>query len=99
LSGTVPFTVTFTDASTGTPTSWAWTFGDTGTSTEQNPTHTYKVPGLYDVSLIATNDGGSDPETKTDYINAGSGAPLMSLNPARRGLGTPTLGGNDAWGP
>ncbi|MBM3404561.1 MAG: PKD domain-containing protein [Bacteroidetes bacterium] len=48
----------FTDLST-TPTggvvAWAWDFGDGGTSTAQNPTHTYTTAGLYDVILIATN--------------------------------------------
>lgn len=50
---------TFTDTSTNTPTSWDWTFGDGGTSTLQNPTHTYANPGYYTVTLTATNAGGS----------------------------------------
>lgn len=61
-------TVTFTDLSTNTPTSWAWTFGDAGTSALQNPTHVYTTAGTYTVTLTATNAGGSDLETKTDYI-------------------------------
>lgn len=67
-SGTVPLTVQFTDSSTNTPTSWAWTFGDAGTSTAQNPSHDYSSAGTYSVGLTATNAGGSDLETKTDYI-------------------------------
>ncbi|MFN8395559.1 MAG: PKD domain-containing protein [Bacteroidia bacterium] len=47
--------VNFTDVSTGTPTSWAWTFGDGGTSTQQNPSHTYAGPGTYNVCLTVTN--------------------------------------------
>ncbi len=54
--------VQFTDLSTHVPTSWQWSFGDTNTSTEQNPTHTYALPGTYTVSLTATNAFGSDSD-------------------------------------
>ncbi|HEX2899871.1 MAG TPA: PKD domain-containing protein, partial [Bacteroidia bacterium] len=47
--------VAFTDASTGSPTSWAWDFGDGGTSTLQNPSHSYAAPGTYNVCLTSTN--------------------------------------------
>ncbi|NBW31019.1 MAG: PKD domain-containing protein, partial [Flavobacteriales bacterium] len=33
--------ITFTDFSTNSPSSWSWNFGDGGTSTQQNPQHTY----------------------------------------------------------
>lgn len=49
-------------------TSWAWNFGDSTTSTSQNPTKTYSSPGTYTVSLTATNAGGSATHTKTGYI-------------------------------
>lgn len=50
-------TVSFFDNATGTtPTSWLWDFGDGGTSTLQNPVHTYMVPDTYTVSLT-TMDG------------------------------------------
>ena len=62
--------VTFTDTSSGNPTSWDWTFegGTPATGTAQNPTITYNIPGTYTVTLIAANGSGSDTETKVDYI-------------------------------
>ena len=69
LSGDDPLFVNFTDLSTNTPTNWSWTFGDGGTSTDQNPSHNYTSPGVYTVVLTATNSAGSDMEIKTDYIS------------------------------
>ena len=68
-SGTAPLAVSFTDTSSNSPSAWSWTFGDGGTSTAQNPSHTYTTPGSYAVTLTASNAGGSDPETKTNYIS------------------------------
>jgi PKD repeat protein len=68
LSGRLPLQVTFTDQSSGAPTTWSWNFGDGATSTQQNPAHTYQAAGRYTVSLTVTNAGGSDIETKADYI-------------------------------
>ena len=51
---------TFTDRSTGSPTSWSWSFGDSSTSASQNPTHTYAAAGTYSVMLTASNAGGAD---------------------------------------
>jgi serine protease len=68
LSGNYPLTVTFTDASTNSPTSWSWTFGDGGTSTAQNPSHVYTAAGTYTVALTATNAYGSNTLTKTGYV-------------------------------
>ena len=66
--------VDFTDLSTNMPTSWQWTFegGNPATSNVQNPTVTYNEPGIYTVTLVATNDFGSDTETKTAYIEVAS---------------------------
>ncbi len=61
-------TVSFSDESTGSPTAWAWTFGDGGTSTQQNPSHTYTTAGTYTVGLPASNADGDDPLEQTDYI-------------------------------
>lgn len=63
--------VAFTDLSTNVPTSWAWSFagGTPASSTAQTPSVQYNTAGTYAVSLIATNAGGSDTETKTNYIS------------------------------
>ncbi|MFA6333135.1 MAG: PKD domain-containing protein, partial [Methanoregula sp.] len=63
--------VQFTDQSTNAPTAWAWDFGDTASSTLQNPSHVYQIKGIYTVSLTARNANGKDTETKTSYINVG----------------------------
>lgn len=65
--------ITFTDLSTNTPTSWSWVFqgGTPSTSTQQNPSITYNTPGVYNVTLTATNASGSDAEIKIGYISIG----------------------------
>ena len=61
LTGNAPLVVTVADASGGTPTSWAWTFGDAQTSNVQNPpAHTYTSAGTYQLKLTVTNSAGSD---------------------------------------
>lgn len=73
-------TVDFTDLSTGSPTSWAWSFtpntitylNGTGASS-QNPDVRFDAAGSYTVELTATNANGPGTETKIDYIQAGSG--------------------------
>jgi len=57
-------TIQFSDTSSGTPTSWLWDFGDGGTSTQQNPSHTYAAAGNYSVKLTVTNAGGSSQTVK-----------------------------------
>jgi PKD repeat protein len=71
--GPPTLTVLFTDLSSGSPTSWDWDFGDTGSSTAQHPSHDYTTENLYTVSLTATNAQGQDTETKVDYIDVSTG--------------------------
>lgn len=69
--GCSPIDITFTDLSTGNYpiTGWQWSFGDGGSSTQQNPTHTYTNDGNYSVGLIATDiNGCKDTLVKQDYI-------------------------------
>ncbi len=68
LSGCTPLAVTFTDLSTGGPTSWQWDLGNGTLSTQQNPTTTYFNSGLYTITLTATNAAGSNTISRTQYI-------------------------------
>jgi serralysin len=67
-SGVGPLTVNFNGSGSNDPdgsiVSYAWSFGDGGTSTAQNPTRTYSTPGTYVAMLTVTdNRGGTDSET------------------------------------
>jgi PKD repeat protein len=63
--------VQFMDKTLNSPTSWSWDFGDGVTATEQNPTHTYLVKGIYTVTLTAANSNGEHTEKKVNYITVG----------------------------
>ncbi len=69
-SGMVPLTVTFTDLSTNEPDKWLWAFGDSQTSAEKNPVHTYTVPGKYTVNLTVSNRAGTSSKEKPEFVNA-----------------------------
>ena len=58
-------TVTMINSSTNA-TSYAWTFGDGGTSTAENPSHTYVTNGNFTVTLIAS---GSNVNCNADTIS------------------------------
>ncbi|MGH1339804.1 MAG: PKD domain-containing protein, partial [Aureispira sp.] len=60
--------IAFTDNSTDIPQAWYWTFGDGGTSTLQNPVHTYNNSGVFTVKLVVTNNIGQDSTTQTVTI-------------------------------
>jgi PGF-pre-PGF domain-containing protein len=66
-SGNAPLKVAFTDSSTGA-TSWAWDFGDGGSSTERNPTHTYSSAGNYNVNLTVSNETETASKVSTISI-------------------------------
>ncbi len=57
--GTAPLTVQFTDTTTGSPSSWAWDFGDGMISVVPDPSHTFQQPGTYAVTLTVMNQGGT----------------------------------------
>ncbi len=77
--GAPPFSVDFTDTSTGAPAiAWSWDFD--GDSVEdsilQNPTHIYNTPGTYDVTLTVTAATDTDSITKPGLITVTGGGIL-----------------------
>lgn len=50
--------INFTDNSSENVTSWYWTFGEGGYSTEQNPSHNFYDVGEYDVTQYVTTEYG-----------------------------------------
>lgn len=85
--GCVPATISFSDNSTPGDTtivSWLWDFGDGTTSTQQNPSHVYTNPGVYDVTLLIRDANGCTNElTIDDYANI-TPAPTAAYNASPR---------------
>lgn len=71
--GTAPLQVTFSDASSGDITHRHWDFGDGQFSSDSKPVHTYVKAGDYTVSLAIMGPGGSDVETRAEYIKVATG--------------------------
>ena len=68
-------TATFTDSSTdsgGTIGSHSWTFGDGGTSTATNPSHTYATGNTYSVTETVTDSVNSTTSSKTSSVTVSS---------------------------
>ena len=74
-SGQAPLPVAFSSAGSsdpeGAPLSYSWTFGDGGTSTQANPTHTYQAPGQY-VARLTVSDGTSTAVSSDLTIRVGT---------------------------
>ena len=72
-----PANIQFTDRSVdpaGTIVKWEWDFGDGGTSTAQNPSHSYTNIGFYTVGLKVTSSTGCIAQGgKYRYIRVVSG--------------------------
>jgi PKD repeat protein len=78
-TGTPPLTLSFSAVSSPSLTRFLWTFGDgTASSTERAPTHTYVLPGTYDVSLVAEGTVGSVSRTNKGFVFV---APLLEGSP------------------
>ncbi len=96
--------VQFTNTSTNNPTSYAWTFGDGGTSTAANPSHTYAANGTYNVCLTATNAAGSNQYCTnvvvTNAFNTTITGPTQRCSNQRTGVaysGTSRSGNTYTW--
>ena len=68
--GCAPLQIQFTDQSSSNVTQWNWSFsgGTPSTSSEQNPLIIYNTPGVYEVTLEASNPFNSSTVTETNYI-------------------------------
>jgi len=78
---TAPLTVHFSSAGSsdpeGQPLTYSWDFGDAGSSTAANPTHTYNTRGRYTVRLT-TSDGSSSTASNPFTITVGR-APIPTI--------------------
>lgn len=72
--------VSFTDMSANFPTSWSWDFGDGGTSTTENPSHTFTANGTYTVCLDASNAEGEDTVCKAVTISGNPEKPVADFS-------------------
>ena len=83
-TGPAPLVVQFNDTSTGSPTSWWWSFGDDSTSMLQNPSHTYRKTGTYKVKLTVTNAAGKSARERTITVYQ----PILRVFPVSGSAGT-----------
>lgn len=70
MCGSAPLDVQFSDLTLPyrTITSWHWSFGDGGTSSDQNPTHRYNDIGVFSVTLIVSDGSIADTLTMSKFI-------------------------------
>jgi glucose/arabinose dehydrogenase len=84
-TGQAPLPVTFSSAGSsdpeGAPLSYSWTFGDGGTSTQANPTHTYQAAGQY-VARLTVSDGTNTAVSSDITIRVGTPPTPRILTPA-----------------
>ena len=82
----VSFTSTSTDPD-GSVASYAWNFGDSTTSTLQNPSRTYAAAGTYNVALTVTDDkGATNTITKAVTVVAANQPPAANFTNTTSGL-------------
>lgn len=74
--------VDFTDLSAGSITIWYWEFegGTPATSIDQNPTVTYDVEGVYDVTLTVSDGSNSNVQLKEDYIEVFNATGISTID-------------------
>jgi PKD repeat protein len=70
--------ISFSDGSSNSPSSWNWNFGDGGTATNQNPSHVFSQAGIYAVQLIASNAAGTSTFIDTIIVNQSPSVILTS---------------------
>ncbi len=82
--------VTFTDTSTGGPTSQLWAFGDGATATSGGTvTHTYAAAGTYPTAHFAANAGGVSAASQSVTVAASNPATVQITITASQWKWTP----------
>lgn len=59
--------------------SYLWEFGDGSTSTEENPSHVYNIPGIYQVKLTATQGSVTSTKVRSQYITVIDSSPAPEI--------------------
>ena len=75
VSGTAPLTVNFACNATdpdGVISTYAWDFGDSGTSTQAAPSHVYQVAGTFIARVTVTDNGGATSSSSVTITATGS---------------------------
>jgi PKD repeat protein len=70
----------FSDQTLNFPTSWAWTFGDGGISSQRNPLHTFIGNGNYTVCLTSTNSFGTSTQVCKQVAVTGCNVGINELD-------------------
>jgi glucose/arabinose dehydrogenase/type 1 glutamine amidotransferase len=82
-SGQPPVTVNFSSSGSADPEgdalSYSWAFGDGGTSTDANPSHTYATNGNYTATLTVRDPQGATGSSSV-LITVGNTAPTVTIN-------------------
>lgn len=82
-SGAPPLNVTFSSGGSsdpdGDPITYSWNFGDGGTSTQANPSHTYASAGIFTAVLTVTDSKGASG-TNQVAISVGNGKPTAFID-------------------
>jgi PKD repeat protein/type 1 glutamine amidotransferase len=74
----ISFAAAATDAD-GDTLSYAWDFGDSTTSTQQNPTKTYAAPGTYSAKVtVSDGKGGTATQTLSVTVTQGNRNPTVT---------------------
>ena len=80
--GLAPLTVNFSSAGSadpeGTAVTYAWDFGDGGTSTAANPSHVFATNGSFQVKLTVTDAGGLTGVSNT-VVTVGNRSPVVTI--------------------
>ena len=102
-SGPFPLTTQFAGSASGgrLPYAYSWDFGDGGSSTEQNPSHTYTAAGTYTARLTVTDAKGHISQERTTTVTVAcppmtctaSAEPTSGMVPFTVGFGSSVIGG------